>query len=227
MTYSLVVREPIESDDEHDWRFGVAVTTNNPGIGVFCPAVSEQGAVAAQYLTHGNVGPHVLRLIEDAVPATDALSAALGASPIPESLQVHALCEDERAYHSGAELESFHEEEALEYGERSGSNWSAAGNCLDPVDTLDAMADAYVEADRDRRLGDRLISALEAGEEAGGDGRDIDARSGAIKVVDPTAPIANEWYNDLRVDATGTPVPDLRTQYEMAWEYHETASDDW
>lgn len=228
MTFSLVVREPVDPDSEGtEYRFGVGMTSNNPGIGVFCPFASEHGAVAAQYQTHGHVGPQIRDALDDGLQAVDAVPAVAAASPIQEHLQIHALCRETRGYFGGDELNAFHDDSDLHYGERSGEHWSVAGNCLATTDTLDATAEAFEAADSDRTLAVRLLDALDAGDEAGGDGRDNDARSAVLLVVDPTAGIANEWYNDLRVGASETPLADLRAQYELAKSHHENAKSEW
>lgn len=227
MTFSLVVREPVEEDDDGSYRYGVGITTNNPGVGMFCPFTSEHGAVAAQYQTHGDVGPQIQQYLNDGVRAEDAVPAAARSSPLKEELQIHALCEETRGYHGGRGLDRFHDESELAYGEQSGQNWSVAGNCLASTTVLDLAGDAYNSADTTRPLAERLIDALEAGDDAGGDGRDNDARSAAVFVTDPTAGLANEWYNVIRVDASKTPLVNLRNQYELAKSFYETESKEW
>lgn len=227
MTFSIIVREPCEDDGGETTRFGVGVTTNNPGIGVFCPSVSENGAVAAQYGTYGEVRSTIGDCLDAGIRAEDAVSAVLNGSDRKPNLQVHALCRESRAVHHGENLHEYHADASHEFGDVSGEHYSVAGNCLVNRETLTATAETLAEASPDRELADRLVDALVAGDDAGGDDRDIDARSAAVKVVDPTAGIANEWYNDLRVDASTTPLEDLRSQYDLAKEYHATASEEW
>jgi len=227
MTFSLVVREAVDEENDEEYRYGVGITTNNPGVGMFCPFTSERGAVAAQYQTHGDVGPQIQQYINDGVRAADAVPAAARSSPLEEELQIHALCKETRGYHAGRGLDRFHDESDLAYGEQSGQNWSVAGNCLALVNVVDLVGEAYTSADTTRPLAERLIDALEAGDEAGGDGRDNEARSAAIFVADPTAGLANAWYNVTRIDASKTPLVDLRKQYELAKSFYETKSKEW
>ena len=224
MTFSIVAREQIE---EGCTRFGVGVTTNNPGIGVFCPFVSETGAVATQYQTYGEVGPEVLQSLDDGCRAEDAVPAVLSTSDRAPVLQVHALGRESRAVHHGEDLVAEQSESDAVFGDVSGDGHSVAGNTLENEETLTGTAEAFAAASRDRTLADRLIDALVAGDGAGGDRRETDARSAAITVVDPTAGVANEWYNDLRVDASPTPLADLRGQYDRAKRYHDEASEEW
>lgn len=226
MTFSIIAREKCGEDGETA-RFGVGVTTNNPGIGVFSPAVSENGVVATQYRTYGEVGSTILDCLDEGLHAEDAVPAVLNASDRSPHLQVHALCHKSQAVHHGESIHEYHEESSRVFGNVSGEHYSVVGNSLANQETLTAPAETLETASADRELADRLIDALAAGDEAGGDDRDVDARSAAVRVVDPTAGVANEWYNDLRVDASQTPLEDLREQYEIAKEYHETASEEW
>lgn len=226
MTFSIIAREPV-GDDGDTLRFGVGVTTNNPGIGVFCPAVSARGAVATQYQTYGDIGPQILKYLDDGLRAGDAVPAALNASEAAPMLQVHAIGRGSRAVHHGAGLVAEQEDSEAVSGDIGGDGYSVAGNTLINQETLDATAEAFAGASPDRPLATRLIEALTTGDEAGGDRRESDACSAAIEVVDPTAGIANQWYNNLRVDAAASPLSDLQSQYDRAKQYHDEASAEW
>jgi uncharacterized Ntn-hydrolase superfamily protein len=224
MTFSIIARESAGDDT---LRFGVGVTTNNPGIGVFAPAVSAQGAVATQYQTYGEVGPQIVGYLDDGLRAEDALPATLNATETAAMLQVHAIGEESTAVHHGDGIVAEQGETEAVFGDVVGDGYSVAGNTLANQHTLDATAEHFAAASPDQPLAARLIEALVAGDDAGGDRREADARSAAIKVVDPTAGIANEWYNDLRVDASPSPLTDLQRQYDRARQYHDEASAEW
>ena len=73
-------------------------------------------------------------------------------------------------------------------------------------------------------LPERLVDALEAGHEAGGDKREeLTVQSAALVVEDTESRPFDRADTDLRVDATETPIADLRTTYEMAVEGHRDA----
>ena len=68
-------------------------------------------------------------------------------------------------------------------------------------------------------LPERLVDALEAGHEAGGDKREeLTVQSAALAVEDTEERAFDRVDTDLRVDATETPIADLRATYEMAVE---------
>ncbi|MCU4801919.1 DUF1028 domain-containing protein [Halobacteria archaeon HArc-gm2] len=229
MTFSICVRESLSEDEGGPLRFAVGVTTANPTIGVFTPFVSEDGAVATQALTQGDLGPRALDGLADGRSVAGALPELLDAADNAEQLQVHALDEDSSFVHHGDALidptDDGYDWDRVAH--RSGEHYSVAGNFLADERVVDAVAEAYEEADQSRLLAERLLDALEAGDEAGGDKRESEASSAAIKVVDPDAPLAHEWYDDLRVDASPTPLEDLRETYELGKRYHEDVSEEW
>jgi len=73
-------------------------------------------------------------------------------------------------------------------------------------------------------LPERLVEALAAGHEAGGDKREeLTVQSAALVVEDTESRPFDRADTDLRVDATETPIADLRATYEMAVEGHADA----
>jgi len=104
------------------------------------------------------------------------------------------------------------------FGHAVGGNYTVAGNLLTGEAVIEATADAYEAADDDRPLAGRLIDALAAGHEAGGDRReDLPVQSAAVLVrstADP--PMGDPAYDDLRIDASETPIADLRATYGTA-----------
>ena len=73
-------------------------------------------------------------------------------------------------------------------------------------------------------LPERLVDALGAGHEVGGDKREeLTVQSAALVVEDTESRPFDRAFTDLRVDATETPIADLRATYEMAVEGHRDA----
>ena len=76
----------------------------------------------------------------------------------------------------------------------------------------------------DLPLAERLINALAAGHAEGGDKREeLYVQSAALVVRTTEDREMEPCYNDLRVDATETPVENLRGTYELAREGFEMA----
>jgi uncharacterized Ntn-hydrolase superfamily protein len=92
---------------------------------------------------------------------------------------------------------------------------------------IEATTEAY-EASRgeDRPLAVRLTEALAAGHGEGGDKREELHVQSATVLIDRTEEMAMApYYDDVRVDATETPIEDLRETVELAVEGYEMAMD--
>jgi uncharacterized Ntn-hydrolase superfamily protein len=219
MTFSICVREPYEDDDgEQQTRFGVAVTTRLPCVGTLCPFASENGAVATQSLVNVALGRKGIEYLDDGLAVEDALESLLNADEGRAQRQLHGVDADGEFAFSGTECKPW-------YGDQVGENFTVAGNLLTGESVIDATASAYEETappvdagdDADRPLAARLIDALAAGHAEGGDKReDLPVQSAALLVETTEDREIEPYYNDLRVDATETPIQDLRDTYEQA-----------
>jgi len=73
-------------------------------------------------------------------------------------------------------------------------------------------------------LAERLVDALAAGHAEGGDKREeLHVQSAALLVRTTEEREMEPYYDDLRVDATETPIEDLRDTYDLAKEGYEMA----
>lgn len=224
MTFSICVRETYEvGDDERQTeeyapdddgtathtRYGVAVTTRLPGVGTLCPFANEHGAVATQSLVNVELGRTGVAYLADGLAVEDALQALLNADEGESERQLHGVGRDGEFAFSGEDCRDW-------YGDHVGENYTVAGNLLTGEEVLAETAAAYEGGDRSEPLAKRLIDALAAGHAAGGDRReDLPVQSAALKVT-TTEDRDAHYYEDLRVDATETPLADLRETYEEA-----------
>ena len=220
MTFSICVRERYEDEqgaEQH--RFGVAVTTRLPGVGTLCPFASENGAVATQSLVNVELGRNGVEYLDDGLAVEDSLQALLNADEGAENRQLHGVDREGTFVFSGAECKDW-------FGHREGENYTVAGNLLVGETVIEAVAATYEEGKRDRPLAERLIDALAAGHEEGGDKREeLSIQSAALNVVSSEEHPLKRFYNDLRVDATETPIEDLGETYELAQRgYEDTAA---
>ncbi|KPN30248.1 hypothetical protein SY89_00974 [Halolamina pelagica] len=211
MTFSICVREEYEDEDGTDQlRFGVAVTTRLPAVGTLCPFASENGAVATQSLVNVELGERGIEYIDDGLAVDDALQSLLNADDGAENRQLHGIDADGTFTFSGEECKGW-------YGHLEGENYTVAGNLLTGEAVIENVAETYEESDRDAPLAQRLIDALGAGYAEGGDKREeLHVQSAALKVRTTEEEEHSPYYNDLRVDATETPIQDLRETYRLA-----------
>jgi uncharacterized Ntn-hydrolase superfamily protein len=218
VTFSICVRETYEDDTgEEQVRFGVAVTTRLPCVGTLCPFVSENGAVATQSRVNVDLGRRGIGYLDDGLQIEDALQGLLNADDGAPERQLHGVDREDTFVFSGEECLPW-------YGHIDGEGYTVAGNLLTGESVIDAVAESYESSDPDRELAGRLIDALGAGHAEGGDKREeLHVQSAALRVADTEERESPAYHHDLRVDATETPVADLRETYRMATEEFATA----
>ncbi|MFW5938603.1 MAG: DUF1028 domain-containing protein, partial [Halanaeroarchaeum sp.] len=209
-------------DDEgtEQTRFGVAVTTRLPAVGTLCPFASESGAVATQSLVNVDLGRKGIEYLDDGLAIEDALQALLNADDGARDRQLHGVDADGTFAFSGEDCKPW-------YGHVEGDGYTVAGNLLTGEEVVGAVAETYEETrDEDRPLAERLIDALAAGQAEGGDKReDLHVQSAALLVERTGDRDPEPFHDDLRVDASETPIEDLRETYELAVEGFETLRD--
>ena len=135
--------------------------------------------------------------------AADTVRLLVAADEDQDIRQVHVMDRTGRfAAHTGAEC--------LEWcGHLVRETYSVAGNILTGAGVLDAMAAAY-EAGTELPLAQRLIAAMKAGEQAGGDKR---GRQSAALLIHGN----EEWaLLDLRIDDHADPLSELGRLEQVA-----------
>lgn len=187
MTFSIVAFDPASGD------LGVAVASKFPCVGAVVPwAKAGVGAVATQAWANTDFGPDGLRLMASGMPAGPALDAVLEGDEGRDERQVGFV-------DAAGEAATFTGSGCVEWaGGVSGERFAAQGNILASAGVVDAMARAFGSADGE--LCDRLLTALMAGDAAGGDRRG--RQSSALLVVRDRGGYEgrNDRYIDLRVD---------------------------
>jgi uncharacterized Ntn-hydrolase superfamily protein len=218
VTFSICVREEYEDDDgTAQTRYGVAVTTRLAAVGTLCPFANEHGAVATQSFVNVDLGRRGVQYLADGLAIDDALSALLNADDDAEMRQLHGVDAHDTFVFSGEECKDW-------YGHREDDAFTVAGNLLTGESVIDATAEAYADSGREEPLAARLIDALAAGHAEGGDKREeLHVQSAALQVTTTEDREADPFYDDLRVDATETPIADLRETYDLAVESFEAA----
>jgi len=202
MTFSIVARDP-ETD-----AVGVAVQSKFVSVGSVVPFVSaDAGAIATQSFANVAYGPDGLDLLREDHTAAEAVEALTEADDEAEQRQVGVVGQD-------GTVAAFTGEECFDVaGDRQGDTYTVQGNILENEATLTAMADAYEETAGG--LPERLIAALHAGNEAGGDKRG--EQSAALYVAKPEGGYdgRNDRWIDVRVDDHDRPIDELERVFRL------------
>lgn len=199
----------IAAVDRDTGEVGVAVTTRNPCVGNGVPWVRVGvGAVATQARTRTAYGAELLDLLAAGRTPEEALAERLAEDEGRPHRQVGVVAlAGGAAQHTGSEARDW-------AGHRAGPDYAAQGNLLVGPEVVDAVAEDF---ERTRggglSLADRLVSALEAGQAAGGDARRGRRQSAAVLVADPRpegSRRADGLSTHINVCEHETPVAELR-----------------
>ena len=192
MTFSIVGHCP-RTD-----MAGVAITTSSICVGSRCPHVlAGAGAVTTQNVTDPSIGPEVLAHLAAGAPAEAALAAVMTDRPHSDYRQVAVVdLAGNVAHVTGAHILGTNAvATGADMGVGTGTGCVAAGNLLSSRDVPTAMVASFA-AGADLHLADRLLTALQAGIDAGGE--EGPTHSAALLVAH-----RNSWpLVDLRVDWT-------------------------
>ena len=192
MTFSLAARHP------ETGAFGIVITTASLAVGARCPFVrGGVGAVLTQNRTDPRLGPMALDLLERGARAQEVLDEVVRGAHVPGWRQLAIVDREGRTAHfSGKSIVSKH----CGY---EGDQCVSIGNLL-VSDTLPRrMVEGYL-ADPKAHFADRLLAALDAGLDAGGEINPV--RSATLLVAERfDFPEIN-----LRVDDHDDPVGELR-----------------
>jgi len=205
-TFSIVAVDPGTGES------GVAVTTRVACVGNGVPWVrAGVGAVATQASTRTAYGDELLDLLGEGLTPTEALARATAGDPQANRRQVGVIALDgSSAQHTGTGPGAW-------AGHRAGLNYATQGNVLVGPEVLAAVAAAFEASEgSERHLADRLIEALAAGQEAGGDRRKGRLQSAAVIVGDPRegrSRRADGQTVNINVCENPTPVGELRRIY--------------
>ncbi len=191
MTWSIIAR-----DTEHR-KFGVVVATRFFAVGALVPyARAGVGAVATQALVNPFFGSQGLTQLQEGRPAADVVSRLIAADAGRDHRQLHLMDQQGRtAAHTGDACVDW-------CGAICESGLSVAGNMLASADVIAATAAAF-HAHGALPFARRLIAAMKAGEDAGGDKRG--KQSAALLIQGE-----EDWPDlSLRVDDHPDPLAEL------------------
>jgi len=195
-TFSLVARDPGTGD------LGLAVASKFLAVGAVVPfAEAGVGALATQSYANPRFGPQGLALLRQGASPQGVLEAFRRTDPHLERRQFGLVAATgESLTFTGAECHPW-------AGGLAGEGYAAQGNLLAGSELVEAMVEAFLTTKAP--FPERLLLALKAGEEAGGDKRG--KQSAALLVVGEGKGYGGLWdrYLDLRADDHPEPIDEL------------------
>jgi uncharacterized Ntn-hydrolase superfamily protein len=196
-TFSLCAIDPATGQS------GAAVTTRVPFVGRAVPHVRAGiGAVCTQASTVVEYGPRGLDLMAKGVEPQAALQQLLADDQQRESRQVGLIdMKGRSAAHTGKNNGNW-------AGSRQGKNYTVQANIMVGPEVVEAVAASFEATEgTGMPLAERMILALEAGQQKGGDRRWGNLQSAAIKVADPNNPGRGGDHIALAIEVGEHPEP--------------------
>ncbi len=199
MTFSLVAR------CQTTGMFGIVISSSSPAVAARCSHVrARTGAVASQNVTDPALGPMALDLMQEGLSAGAAIASLVEEQPFIEYRQLLVVDRDgNAAIHSGPQSLGI-------WTDARAENVAAGGNLLANEGVPQAMVDAYLASSG--HLGDRLMIALRAGFDAGGESGPV--HSAGLKMADrlswPVVDLRCDWTEACPIEAV-----------EKAWEVYK------
>jgi uncharacterized Ntn-hydrolase superfamily protein len=196
-TYSIVARDTVTGDmgvavQSHWFSVGSIVTWGKAGVGV----------VATQSFVNPSFGPRGLNLLENGLTPKMAVETLL---ELDEGREVRQLA----ILDVHGNVATYTGKNCIEAaGHIEGDNFSVQANLMDKNSVWPAMAEAFKNAKGN--LAERMLTAMEAAQNEGGDIRG--KQSAAILVVKSKSS-GNSWEDrivDLRIEDHKTPLKEMR-----------------
>ncbi|MFP3543641.1 DUF1028 domain-containing protein [Rhizobium sp. SIMBA_035] len=200
MTYSIVARDPSTG------HLGIAVASRFFAVGGIVPHV------------RGGIGAVATQAFVNPLNGVDGL-AMIGAGQAPEAIVAELAARDDgrdqRQFHmidATGRNAAFTGEKCIDWaGHLIADNVSVAGNMLAGPEVIAATLAAYQKT-AGRPLAERLLEAMQAGEDAGGDKRG--KQSAALVIYRDQ----NYTWLNIRADDHTDPLEELRRLYAVASE---------
>ena len=212
-TYSIVAL------DQETGQLGVAVQSHWFSVGTVVPwAKAGVGAVATQSIAEPSYGPKGLALMEQGIPADEALQSLL-AKDIGENVRQVAMVDAQGnvGVHTGSRCISH-------ASHLTGKNYSVQANIMSKSTVPSAMVQAFESTTGD--LAERMLAALDAAEAEGGDLR---GRQSAAMLVVSGEPTGDPWTDrivDLEVADHENPLIELRRLLRISQAYRHAQRGD-
>ena len=205
MTFSIAARS---ADGQ---TYGVAVASKFLAVGAAVPAArAGVGAIATQAWANLAYRPQGLALLETGTPAAGVVAGLTAADAKAASRQLGVVGTERRrgVVHRQRTARAW-------AGGRTGDGYAIQGNILTGPEVVDAMEAAWLASDPAAPLARRLLAALRAGDDAGGDRRG--RQSAALYVVTPGGGYGggSDVLVDVRSDDHPDPVAELHRLVDL------------
>lgn len=203
MTYSLAARDP------ETGMFGVVVASASIAVGNRCAwAAAGAGAVTTQNRTDIRVGPRGLELLGTGLGAQNTIDRLVAESEHPQERQFGVIDRNgDTAFYCGSDIASIN-------AACQGYHCVSTGNTLANAHIPNAMVKAY-EGATYLPFVERLLAALEAGRDAGGETKP--AMAAGLRIAH-----TQSWpLVDLRIDYQ----PDPHGLLRGLWQTYEPLVD--
>ena len=212
-TYSIVAL------DEETGQLGVAVQSHWFSVGTVVPwAKAGVGAVATQSIAEPSYGPKGLALMEQGIPADEALQSLL-AKDIGKNVRQVAMIDAQGnvGAHTGSRCISH-------AGHLTGKNFSVQANIMAKSTVPSAMVRAFESTRGD--LAERMLAALDAAETEGGDLRGRQSASMLVVSGEPTGDPWTDRIVDLEIADHDNPLIELRRLLRISRAYRHAQRGD-
>jgi len=200
MTWSIVARDP------ETGHLGVAVASRFFAVGAVVPHLrGGVGAIATQAFVNPMWGTEGLRMLAEGMAPQDIIDRLTANDAGHPNRQYHLIdAQGRNAAFTGADCIDW-------CGHLLAEGVSVAGNMLEGPQVLDATLASY-QAHMHLPLAERMLAAMQAGEDAGGDRRGRQSASLTLYRDQDYA-----WL-DIRADDDADPLAELRRLYAVAQE---------
>jgi uncharacterized Ntn-hydrolase superfamily protein len=202
MTRKLAHTYSIIAVDTERKEMGIGVQSHYFSVGSVVPwAEAGVGVVATQALVNPEYGPQGLKLLRSGAAPDDALKTLLEHDEGSRFRQAALLTPQEPpATHTGSHC-------IREAGHASGATYSAQANMMLNDTVWNAMSTAFEAADAP--LAERLLAALHAAEDEGGDIRGRQSAALLIVSTESHNDVLKDRLLDLRVDDHTQPLAEM------------------
>jgi uncharacterized Ntn-hydrolase superfamily protein len=166
-------------------------------------AEAEVGALATQAYANLAYRPQGLALLRTGAAAADVVAGLVAADPGRAQRQLGVVGADgDGATYTGTGCHDW-------AGGQAGPGWAVQGNILAGPQVVEAIRDSWLGDSDDARFAERLVAALQAGDEAGGDRRGRQSAGLLVVAKGRGYGGTSDVVVDLRVDDHPEPVAEL------------------